>query len=68
MSFEQRVRDMISEHLPLIKLAGENFLPKIRLSVQWIETALNDGNKILFAGNGGSATDAKYLAAEFIGR
>ena len=33
----------------------------------WIK-ALEDGNKILFCGNGGSASDAQHLAAELIGR
>jgi D-sedoheptulose 7-phosphate isomerase len=30
--------------------------------------ALQRGNKILFAGNGGSAADAQHLAAELVGR
>jgi D-sedoheptulose 7-phosphate isomerase len=30
--------------------------------------ALKNGNKILFAGNGGSAADAQHLAAEFVSR
>lgn len=30
--------------------------------------ALRQGNKILFAGNGGSAGDAQHLAAELVGR
>ncbi len=31
-------------------------------------TALKAGNKILFAGNGGSAADSQHLAAELVGR
>jgi D-sedoheptulose 7-phosphate isomerase len=31
-------------------------------------TALRNGNKILLAGNGGSAADAQHLAAELVGR
>lgn len=30
--------------------------------------AFRDGRKVLFFGNGGSATDASHLAAEFVGR
>lgn len=30
--------------------------------------AFRDGNKVLLFGNGGSATDASHLAAEFVGR
>jgi D-sedoheptulose 7-phosphate isomerase len=33
-----------------------------------IITALRSGNKVLFAGNGGSAADAQHLAAELVGR
>lgn len=30
--------------------------------------ALKNGNKVMFAGNGGSAADAQHLAAEFVSR
>ena len=33
-----------------------------------IARALREGNKVLLFGNGGSATDASHLAAEFVGR
>lgn len=33
-----------------------------------LANTLRDGRKILFFGNGGSATDAMHLAAEFVGR
>jgi D-sedoheptulose 7-phosphate isomerase len=33
-----------------------------------ISTALGDGAKLLLAGNGGSASDAQHLAAEFVSR
>src|SRR5262245_14586423 len=33
-----------------------------------IATALGDGHKVLLFGNGGSATDAAHIAAEFVGR
>lgn len=36
--------------------------------VTLIVQAFNNGNKVLFAGNGGSAADAQHLAAEFSGR
>ncbi len=35
---------------------------------QVIARALRDGRKVLLFGNGGSATDASHLAAEFVGR
>jgi len=39
----------------------------IRLVERTIEV-LEKGNKIAFAGNGGSAAEASHLAAEFIGK
>ena len=35
---------------------------------QLIVTAFRDGHKVLLFGNGGSATDAAHIAAEFVGR
>lgn len=50
------------------KLAGA---PQVALLQQVAElciTALRQGNKLLFAGNGGSAADAQHIAAELVGR
>jgi D-sedoheptulose 7-phosphate isomerase len=33
-----------------------------------IEAAVREGNKLLIAGNGGSAADAQHIAAEFLSR
>ncbi len=33
-----------------------------------ITSALRNGNRVYFCGNGGSAVDAQHLAAEFSGR
>jgi D-sedoheptulose 7-phosphate isomerase len=43
--------------LPIIEAAGEE-----------IKNVLSKGNKILTAGNGGSAADAMHMAEEFLGR
>lgn len=43
-------------------------LQKIEDAVRCCIGALRAGNKILFAGNGGSASDAQHLAAELVGR
>lgn len=42
--------------------------PKIDALVAIISQALVAGNKVLFIGNGGSASDAQHLAAEFVVR
>jgi len=54
-----------------VKLAlmqDEKLISAIRDSVEVIVKAFQNGNKVLFCGNGGSAADAQHLAAEFSGR
>jgi D-sedoheptulose 7-phosphate isomerase len=41
---------------------------RIALVAQLMVGALREGRKILLFGNGGSATDASHIAAEFVGR
>ncbi len=43
-------------------------LDKIIEVAKVISDAFNDGNKLILFGNGGSATDASHIAAEFINR
>jgi len=42
--------------------------PQIITLLNKIATCLQQGNKVLFFGNGGSASDAQHLAAEFVVR
>lgn len=49
-------------------LADENFQQTIETVINVITTAFQNGKKVLFCGNGGSAADAQHLAAEFSGR
>lgn len=49
-------------------LADETIIKTISECVTVIVNAFNNGNKVLFCGNGGSAADAQHLAAEFSGR
>ena len=44
------------------------FADKILDVSQVMIRAFNEGRKLLFFGNGGSATDASHIAAEFVGR
>ena len=44
------------------------FLAAIGDTVALIADALASGNKLLLAGNGGSAGDAQHIAGEFVGR
>ena len=49
-------------------LENEELLAIVSDTVEAIVTALRNGNRIYFCGNGGSAADAQHLAAEFSGR
>jgi D-sedoheptulose 7-phosphate isomerase len=49
-------------------LNDEVFLTQVEAAAKLCANALKAGKKILFAGNGGSASDAQHLAAELVGR
>jgi len=49
-------------------LADERLLGMVATVIDVIVAALERGNRVLFAGNGGSAADAQHLAAEFVSR
>ncbi len=46
----------------------QHYADQITQAAQLITRALREGHKVLLFGNGGSATDASHLAAEFVGR
>src|SRR5882757_8589729 len=49
-------------------LSDERILQTISDVVDLIVNSFKSGNRVYFAGNGGSAADAQHLAAEFSGR
>jgi D-sedoheptulose 7-phosphate isomerase len=49
-------------------LTDDKLLQTVMACVKVIVNAFEKGNKVLFCGNGGSASDAQHLAAEFSGR
>lgn len=49
-------------------LNNPSFLSAIEKVAEAMFEALNQGHKVLFCGNGGSAADAQHLAAELSGR
>jgi len=67
-------KDPIAVHLKLshdaLERAGgdANLLDAARKIADVIAGALRAGNKLLIAGNGGSAADAQHIAAEIVGR
>lgn len=49
-------------------LKDENLLQRVLKVIDIIVEAQRRGNRVIFAGNGGSAADAQHLAAEFVSR
>jgi len=66
----QKIKDIISASISVKQqlLDNEKIISTIADCVNVIVDAFNNGNKVLFCGNGGSASDAQHLAAEFSGR
>lgn len=60
----------LNEHLAVVqKITADNELKKkIYMVGEEIIQAIENGNKILLFGNGGSAADCQHIAAEFVGR
>ena len=64
------IRKQIEKSIEVKKkiLGDEGFLDKIEMLVNDVVEAYRKGNKVIFAGNGGSAADSQHLAAEFVSR
>ena len=61
------IKEIIEEHIEVSNL----LLSNINMIEKLCSIALNtiqSGNKILLCGNGGSASDANHIAAEFVGK
>ena len=65
---QNEVKAMINESIETKRLVQEKLAAKIEEAVQLIIKALKNNKKILIAGNGGSASQASHIAAEFVGR
>jgi D-sedoheptulose 7-phosphate isomerase len=62
------VLDALKDHQRTIQLVIDTLIGDIEKACELMTTTLKTGNKVLFAGNGGSAADAQHLAAELTGR
>ncbi len=58
----------IVEHLGVFEELLNQCIGPIEDAGAKITSSIQDGNKILICGNGGSAADAQHIAAEFVGR
>lgn len=66
----ERIKNLIQASIDVKQevLRNEQLLSNIEKAVDAITTSLQNGGRIYFCGNGGSAADAQHLAAEFSGR
>lgn len=67
---KNEIKQIIKESVEIKNkiISDDLIVNNISKSIELITDALNNGKKILFCGNGGSAADAQHLAAEFSGR
>jgi len=59
------------EHLAALVQAASTFSPCVELADRWgarLAATLENGGRLLAAGNGGSAAQAQHLTAELVGR
>ncbi len=67
LNLESVFAEAISHHLAVIQELDSQ-RPRLELIARRMTQAVLDGHKILWCGNGGSASDAQHLAAELVGR
>lgn len=62
------ISDELKDHRDVITKVIDNLVPDIEAACAIICEVIKAGNKVLLAGNGGSAADAQHIAAELTGR
>jgi len=68
MSLKSEISERAKASQKLIEESLKENLEKIVLASQKIASAIKAGNKLLVFGNGGSASQAQHLSAEFFKR
>lgn len=68
MEIEEKIRKVYEESIKVKEQFFKENINLIKEVAEVIAKSLNEGGKILIFGNGGSATDASHIAAEFINR
>jgi len=62
------VIEELYDHQNIIQKVIDSLTGNIETACEMITSTLKNGNKVLVAGNGGSAADAQHIAAELSGR
>ncbi len=67
---KEKIKNIISSSIEVksIVLKDDVLLTTVQQVAEMMVSALKNGQRIYFCGNGGSAADAQHLAAEFSGR
>ncbi len=65
---QKRIVAELQENIDVKSEVIKSLAPKIEEIAKSLIFTLKQGNKILIAGNGGSAADAQHFAAELVGR
>ena len=58
----------LKDHQDIIQKVIDTLVPDIEKACRLMTDTIQKGNKVLIAGNGGSAADAQHIAAELSGR
>jgi D-sedoheptulose 7-phosphate isomerase len=67
-SNEQRAREWLAESSRVHAQTAEAMAPAIARAADLMAEAMRAGQKLIWFGNGGSATQSQHMAAEFVGR
>lgn len=62
------IKNSINDHRKTIDSIETDLVLELQKAAKIIHSSLKQGNKLIFFGNGGSASDAQHISAEFIGR
>ncbi|MGZ4000890.1 MAG: D-sedoheptulose 7-phosphate isomerase [Mucilaginibacter sp.] len=62
------IKEELKDHQQLVQKVIDSLAPIIEAACEMMVSTLKNGNKVLLAGNGGSAADAQHIAAELSGR
>ncbi|GAB6184304.1 D-sedoheptulose-7-phosphate isomerase [Thermodesulfovibrio hydrogeniphilus] len=68
MEIEEKIKNAYEESIKVKELFFKENIAIIKEVAELIAKTLSEGGKILIFGNGGSATDASHIAAEFVNR
>ena len=65
---ENLISNSFEEHILVANKTKNELQTAIKYACDKINSAIQNGKKIILCGNGGSAADAQHIAAEFTGR